>query len=275
MQLQAKRAVITGGGSGLGRELCLQLAALGVRLAVTDINPETGKETLKRVNELQGADARHNFVAVCDVGSEAGIARLAEEVRNRWAGLDILINNAGIAAAGRVDETSEADWQRMLDINLLSAARSARAFVPLLRAQGAGHIVNVASFAGLACAPGMASYNVAKAGLIALSETMRAELAPAGVGVSVACPAFFTSNLLNSITGQAEIKGQIERIMRRSRVQVGDVARDIIEAIENNRFMIISHPEARRAYLLKRLMPERFFRMILKKSGHLMSSKKS
>ncbi len=272
MQFQSKRAVVTGGGSGLGRELCLQLARQGVQLAVADINLEGASETLRLAGELPGADLDSSFAIACDVGSEAEIEHLAGEVTRRWSGLDILINNAGIAAAGPIDETSESDWQRMLNINLLGAVRGCRAFAPMLRRQRQGHIVNVASFAGLACAPGMVSYNVAKAGVIALSETIRGELAPDGVNVSVACPAFFVSNLLDSVQGQPAIKGHIEKIMQRSRVQVSDVARDIIAAIEKNRFMVISHSDARRAYLLKRLMPDRFFRLILAKSGRLAKS---
>ncbi len=261
--------MITGGGSGLGRELCLQLARRGAALAVADIRLERAEQTLSLANQLPGADVARSFAVHCDVGSESEVNRLAEQVAARWSGLDILVNNAGVAAAGRVEEICEADWQQMLNINLMGAVRGCRAFVPMLRAQGAGHIVNVASFAGLACAPGMASYNVAKSGVIALSESLRGELAPAGVGVSVACPAFFTSRLLESLEGQQQVKGHIERLMQRSEVQAADVGRDILEAIESNRFLVISHPDARRGYFMKRLMPERFFRMILKRSGQV------
>lgn len=267
MEIQRKRAVVTGGGSGLGRALCLEFARRGAAVAVADIQPERARETLELVLDAPQADASRSFTVTCDVGKEEGFLELAELVAERWSGLDILVNNAGIAAVGTVDETSETDWNHMLNINLMGVVRGCRTFVPMLKAQQSGHIANVASFAGLACGPGMASYNVAKAGVIALSETLRGELASSGITVSVACPSFFVSNLLELSDAPPQVKDRVEHVMRSSPVQAQHVAEDMIDAIVKGRFMVITHRKARRAHLLKRLMPERFFREIQKQIG--------
>lgn len=259
---QGNKAIVTGGGSGLGKALCLQLADRGVSLAVADIDYERASETVAEINASQPVS--DTFAVRCDVGREDGFEQLQLEVASRWHNeLDLLINNAGIASAGELANTDDDEWRRVLGINLLGVVRGCRAFVPLLSARGQGHVVNIASFAGLACAPGMVTYNVSKAGVIALSESLRGEVAKDGVGVSVACPSFFKTNLLESFNGSPALAGQVEKLMSRSAVQAGGVARDILDGIEKNRFMIISHREARNAYRFKRWMPERFFRQMM------------
>lgn len=257
--LPGNKALVTGGGSGLGRALCLQLADRGVSVGVADIDVERAAETLDMIIRRTGSD--DSFAAACDVGQENGFASLLVEIRQRWDNqLDLLINNAGIASAGDLVCTDEAEWRSLLEVNLLGVARGCRHFVPLLLARQRGHVVNIASFAGLACAPGMVTYNVSKAGVIALSDSLRGELLSAGIGVSVACPAFFKTRLLENFNGSQAIASQVERWMQRSPIQADNVARDILAAVEKNQFMIISHPEARRAYWFKRWFPERFFK---------------
>lgn len=262
MQLiRGKHAVVTGGGSGLGRSLCLQLAARGIAVAVADIDLQRARET---VAQMQDADAAANsFAVTCDVSQEHGFEKIKNEIRSHWDGhLALLINNAGVASAGGLLETDEAQWQRLIGINLLGVARGCRQLLPLMMSGPDGHVVNVASFAGLACAPGMVTYNVSKAGVIALSESLRGELQAHGIGVSVACPAFFKTRLLDTFSGPEGVVGRVEKMMQRSKVQADDVAGDIISAIEKNQFMVISHPQARHAYRLKRWFPKRFFTLI-------------
>lgn len=266
--LPGSAAVVTGGSSGLGRALCLQLADRGVAVAVADVDAAGAAETLHDMRPANG-ELQH-FTVDCDIRREDGFAALKNEIAVRWQGhLDLLINNAGIARAGNILQTSEDDWQQMLNTNLLGVIRGCRELVPTLRSQEHAHIVNVASFAGLACAPGMISYNVAKAGVIALSESLRGELQPLGIGVTVACPAFFATNLLNDFNAPPEITEKIRRVMQRSDVQATDVAKDIIRAIEQNRFMVISHRHARYAWLLKRLAPNQFFKLMQRQTAGL------
>ncbi|NNF51841.1 MAG: SDR family NAD(P)-dependent oxidoreductase [Gammaproteobacteria bacterium] len=266
-------AVVTGGSSGLGRVLCLELARRGVSVAIADRDVGGAAETMA----LMPADLCElpHFAVACDIRRNQDFLDLRNEIGERWQGrLNLLVNNAGIARAGDISQTSEDDWQLMLDTNLMGVIRGCRELLPVLRASGNGYIVNVASFAGLANAPGMISYNVAKAGVIALSESLRGELRPMGIGVSVACPAFFATNLLNDFNAPPEVTQKVQRMMQRSRVQGIDVATDIVYAIEHERFMVISHGEARRAYLLKRLLPEWFFKAIQRQTSGLYGSRK-
>ncbi|HMI84330.1 MAG TPA: SDR family oxidoreductase [Polyangiaceae bacterium] len=262
-----KRVVITGGGSGLGRALALRFARERWRVAIADINVERGEETLAQVQKA-GSDG---FVQRCDVALDRDFDTLAERVTKEWGGLDVLVNNAGIATAGSVQATPLADWEAVININLLGAVRGCRTFVPLLVAQHSGHIVNIASFAALASAPGMASYNVTKAAVFSLSETLRAEVFDEGVDVTVACPAFFRTNLLESFRGpDPSAKAIVARLMERATVTAEDVANDIYEATMQGRFLVISHADSRWQYRIKRAAPEIFYREVRRKMKKMM-----
>jgi short-subunit dehydrogenase len=125
--------------------------------------------------------------------------------------------------------------------------------------------VNVASFAAIASAPGMVAYNVAKAGVVSLSESLRAEVCDEGVDVTVACPSFFQTNLLESFRSpDPGIRGKVMRLMQNARVTADDVARDIYDGVVHRRFLVISHEEARWHHRLKRALPEIFYREVRK-----------
>jgi NAD(P)-dependent dehydrogenase (short-subunit alcohol dehydrogenase family) len=255
-----KRAVITGAASGLGRALALRFAREGWRVAIADLNEARMQETLAVVAQAGGS----GFTQRCDVCSANDFAALAERVRQEWGGADVLVNNAGIATGGSVVESRYEDWQRVLDINLMGVVRGCKTFVPMMLAQKSGHVVNIASFAGIASPPNMASYNVAKAGVISLSESLRAETIDEGVDVSVACPSFFKTNLTESISAPADqwMKKFTEVVMERSKVGAEDVADDIFRAVHEGRFMIITHDDARMQWRVKRAAPEFFYKMV-------------
>ena len=254
-----KRVVITGAGSGLGRALALRFARERWRVAIADINVDRAEETLAQVRSAGG----DGFVQRCDVGHDQDFEALADRVKKEWGGLDVIVNNAGIATAGTVQATSMADWEVVININLLGAVRGCRTFVPMLLSQRSGHVVNIASFAALASAPGMVSYNVTKAGVFSLSETLRAEVFDEGVDVTVACPAFFRTNLLESFRGpDPAVKATVARFMERASVTAEDVANDIYEAVMNGRFLVISHADSRWQYRMKRAAPEIFYREV-------------
>lgn len=261
-------AVVTGGSSGLGKTLCLELARRGVTVAIADLDTEGAAATLQSL-QPSGSNLQH-FSVACDIRRSEDFVSLRHEIEKRWMGrLNLLVNNAGIARAGNITQTSEDDWQLMLDTNLMGVIRGCRELLPLLSAASSAYLVNIASFAGLACAPGMISYNVAKAGVIALSESLRAELQPLGIGVSVACPAFFATNLLRDFNAPPEVTAKVQRMMQRSETQASDVAAGILDAVARDQFMIIAHRDARRAYLLKRFLPQQFFKVILKQTSNM------
>ena len=256
-----RRVLVTGAGSGLGRALCLEFALRRWQVACTDVNADAAQQTLQAIQLQGGSGLAHPL----DVTSEASFTEAVHLAEAHWGGLDVLINNAGVATAGTVVDSPLDQWRWVLDINLLGCVRGARAVIPLMIEQGGGHIVNVASFAGIANPPALASYNAAKAAVISLSETLRFELHAQGIGVSVACPSFFKTNLLNSGRSTApQVERLVQRLMDRARVTAEDVARDIYLAVRRDRFLVISHGDARQRARLKKWLPEVYFRLAVK-----------
>jgi NAD(P)-dependent dehydrogenase (short-subunit alcohol dehydrogenase family) len=277
---EGKRVFITGAGSGLGRALALRFGRDGWRVACTDLALPGVEQTLAEVRAAGG----DGFAGLCDVTSDESFSAMAARLQAEWGGVDVLINNAGVATKGTVAEAPIEQWRWVLDINLLGCVRGARAVIPMLVAQGGGHIVNVASFAGIANPPAMASYNASKAAVIALSESLRHEMEPHGVGVSVACPSFFKTNLVsNSRKGPqqagAEPSPQMERIVQRLMEKSGftadSVASDIFDAIRDKRFMVLVCAEDRRQVVIKRASPEWYFRIVQKSTAKFMLKRTS
>lgn len=257
--LKDRRIVITGGGSGLGREIALRFAREGWRVAIADINEQGANETLAQVEQAGGS----GFTQICNVREVADFEKLAQRLRDEWNGVDVVVNNAGIASAGSVVESRYSDWDTTLDINLMGVVRGCRELVPLLTEQGAGHVVNTASFAAIATPPSMAAYNVSKAAVVALSESLRAEVIDEGVDVSVACPSFFRTNLADSmISPDPAMKAVTQIIMDAQPVTAEDVAEDIYQAVMKRRFMVITHKDARMQWRMKRMAPEFFYKMV-------------
>ena len=274
-QQARKRVFITGAGSGLGKALALRFAADGWRVAVTDVDLAAASQTLSEVLSTGGS----GFADVCNVTSEESFAAIAARLQREWNGVDVLVNNAGVATKGTVAESSLEQWQWVLNINLLGCVRGARAIIPLLTAQGSGHIVNIASFAGIANPPAMASYNAAKAAVISLSETLRHELEAQGVSVSVVCPSFFKTNLIATSRQASPEQGDepspqmdriVQRLMEKSSITADSVATDIFDAVRNKRFLVLVNADDKRQVLLKRLSPEFYYRMVQRATAKFM-----
>jgi len=254
-----RRVVITGAGSGLGRALALEFASRGWRVAVTDINMARLAESAAQV-AAAGGSARE---IACDVTKPADFARVLEAVRTGWGGIDVLVNNAGVAAGGFMDRIPMDEWERIIDINLKSVIIGCRTFIPQFAAQGSGHIVNVASNAGIASLAEMSSYNVTKAGVISLSETLRVELAPRGVGVTVVCPTFFKTNLMDGFRSSDERQRRLaEGMFAKASIGAGEIARHVVRSIERGRLYALAQKDARLAWRGKRLAPEAYFRFL-------------
>ncbi|MGB0954456.1 MAG: SDR family NAD(P)-dependent oxidoreductase [Panacagrimonas sp.] len=266
--LNQARVLISGGGGGLGRALCRQLAQSGARLCISDRRLEAAEQTLSQLQASGG----EGFAVELDVTREADFSSAIEQMQKRWGGIDILINNAGVASAGTVADAPLEQWQAVLDINLLGYVRGCRVAIPALRQSPSAHIVNIASFAGIANPPAMASYNAAKAAVISLSESLRFELDP-DIAVTVACPAFFQTDLLATSEAQLgetaagaapQMKAVMNKMMQRAPLSADDVAESILGAVEENRFLVIPHPDARQQTWLKRASPEWYFRSVRK-----------
>ena len=260
--------VITGAGSGLGAAMAHRFARQGYAVAVTDIDPGRAGTVL---DELRSSGAT-GLAMKLDVTAQADWEALARRVVAEWGGCNVLVNNAGVAVAGRCEETPLADWQWVLDVDLMGVVRGCHRFLPLLREAAAGgdqaHIVNMASFAGFSAMPGISAYGTAKAGVIALSEHLFTELGEAGIGVSVVCPSFVATNLLEGFRApDPAYRKRVERWMARSEISAGQVADAVIDAVRSRRFLVLTHPETRWALRLKRWWPGRYFRQVARLSA--------
>jgi len=269
--MQAKTspvAVISGAGSGLGRAMARRFAAGGWRVVVTD-------QHVERAEAVAGELAGDGHAARgLDVTDSAQWESLVAFVDAQFGRVDALVNNAGVATGGMLGDTPLEDWQWVLEINLMGVVRGCHHFVGRFREQGSGHIVNVASWAGLAAAPGIASYGTAKAAVVALSEMLRAEMQPYGVEVSVLCPAFVKTGLTETMRAPDDIYLQrVQRWMEHSGVSAEDVAETVYQATQKPKFLLLTHSETRWQYRIKRWFPSLYFRMLMRTMRQLMPRK--
>ncbi|MED5607997.1 SDR family oxidoreductase [Pseudomonas sp. JH-2] len=249
------RMMITGAGSGLGREIALRWAREGWRLALADINDEGLAETLRLVREAGG----DGFTQRCDVRDYSQLTALAQACDEKLGGIDIIVNNAGVASGGFFEELSLEDWDWQISINLMGVVKGCKAFLPLLE-RSHGRIINIASMAALMQGPAMSNYNVAKAGVVALSESLLAELGLVDVKVHVVCPSFFQTNLLDSFRGPSpEMKSQVGKLLEGSPISAADIADYIHQEVGRGSFMILPHEQGRLAWQVKQQNPQAIY----------------
>ncbi len=205
-----------------------------------------------------------------DVRSDADWAAAREVVERDWGGLDLLVNNAGVAAGGRIDVAEMSEWEAMVAVNLLGVARGCRTFAPVFKGQGSGTIVNIASLAGLAQAPAMAAYNATKAGVVALSETLLHELGPHGVQISVVCPSFLRTNLAVSLRGaDALAESGKERHLNQARRTPEVVAARLMRGVDAGRYLVFTEPIGACAHWAKRLASPMYHWVLVREGRRL------
>ena len=265
------RVLITGAGSGLGAAMARIYAERGAQVAVVDIQLERAEDTIAALPQVDGG----HLALTADVGSDASMEALRDTIEHKWGGLNVLVNNAGVASGGEIVAITPAEWDRVLNINLMGVVRGCRLFVPMLLRQSGGLVINTASFAGLAGAPTLGAYGVSKAGVVALSESLNAEMKMHGGHCSVLCPSFFQTRLLESCApGQEEVRQFAGRLMKKGRLNADDVARYAIDEAQSGRFLLLPHPDTRRRWWLKRWFPgfyyratERYFAQMRQRAG--------
>lgn len=195
MSLAGKVAVVTGGGSGIGRAIALRLARDGARVAVLDLRPEAADEAVGAIRAAGGVAVAHP----ADVAQSASVARAAERVRAELGPVAILVASAGIAGFEPLAQMSEASFDRMIAVHLKGTFNACKEFAPDMTAAGWGRIVNLSSAAGLnGGGPGLAHYAAAKAGIIGLTKALALELGPAGVTVNAIAPGLIDTPLIRS-----------------------------------------------------------------------------
>jgi short-subunit dehydrogenase len=249
-----KRVFITGASSGLGLELAKQLAADGWTLGLFDRN----LERLTTV-EAELADAGVKLIAYPgDVTHADELTVAVNSFAATHDGLDVMINNAGVAGGGSMMEVSLEDWRWIIDINVMGVVHGTRAAIPHLQRNGSGLLINIASAAAFASAPGMISYNATKAAVVSISETLVNELRAAGTQVCVVMPAFFRSSLLETLRGPEHARVLADKVTQRSQLSAEQAARDLLTAAADGQTYIVLPRAARTMWRMKRWMPLRF-----------------
>lgn len=232
-----RRVLVTGGAGGLGAALTAAFRDRGDQVLTGDI--------------ADGADL------TLDVRSDDDWAAAHDWVQENWGGLDVLVNNAGVAGGGRVDVAGLDEWQWITEINLFGVVRGTRTFVPMFKQQHSGHIVNIASLAGLVHPAGMGSYNAVKAGVVAFSETCAHELAEWDIRCSVVCPSYFRTKLLENMQalqppGADTAVGQvIGGLVAAAPLGPDEIAVAVLECMDRGDELILPDEAARAAYELK------------------------
>jgi len=185
-----------------------------------DVREPGLQEVWQQVREVGG----DGFIQRCDVRDYSQLTAFAQACESKFGGIDIIVNNAGVASGGFFSELSLEDWDWQIAINLMGVVKGCKAFLPLLE-KSKGKIINIASMAALMQGPAMSNYNVAKAGVVALSESLLIELAHQEVGVHVVCPSFFQTNLLDSFRGPTPaMKAQVGKLLESSPISAADIA---------------------------------------------------
>ncbi|MES2105155.1 MAG: SDR family oxidoreductase [Pseudomonadota bacterium] len=254
-------AVITGGGSGFGREFANIGARLGMKLVLADVQQDA-LDKAKAELEAQGAQV---LAMRCDVRHAAEVQALADATMQRFGAVHLVFNNAGVGSGGLVWENTQADWEWVLGVNLWGVIHGVRIFTKLMLEcaktdpEYEGHIVNTASMAGLLNAPTMGVYNVSKHAVVSLSETLYQDLdlVEAPIGASVLCPYFVPTGISQSqrnrpddvaaaapTASQRAAQAMSDKAVSSGKVSAVDVAEMTFNAIRDKQFYIYSHPSA-------------------------------
>jgi NAD(P)-dependent dehydrogenase (short-subunit alcohol dehydrogenase family) len=256
--LKGKVAAVTGAASGLGRAMALAFAREGMDLALGDVD----ERNLSPVREEIARLGRRAFPMKLDVSNPGEVEAFAEQTVKALGAVHVVCNNAGVSPIGAAWENTVDEWRWILGVNLWGVIHGVRAFAPRLIAQGAGHIVNTASVAGLICPPGSGAYNVTKHAVVALSETLHHDLRERGaaVGVSVLCPAYVPTGIADSERNRpAGIsisektretlarEAMLKKAVASGRLSADEVAAAVVRAVKEERFYILTHPRIKGA----------------------------
>lgn len=262
-ELTGRVAVVTGGASGIGLALAHAFAAEGMKVVIADIEPDALERAAAELGDA-GAEVR---AVVCDVSDGAAVDALASAAVDAFGAVHVVCNNAGVSGGGLLQDLTTKDWEWILGVNLWGVIHGVRAFLPLLVAQGQGHIVNTGSVLGLFSAPFTAPYSVSKYGVVALSESLFHELAMTSpeVGVSVLCPGWVDTNLhsadrnrptelrddtetdtdtgtdTDDPPGVGDGIGEVLKGVMAEGMAPADVAAKVVAAVKDRQFYVITH----------------------------------
>ena len=244
-------ALVTGGASGIGRALCRELARRGALAVVADIDGEGAQEAADSIAAAGG----RAVAARLDVRRPADVQNLVDQAVRDHGRLDYMFNNAGIGVGGEVRDLTLDHWREVIDINLMGVVHGVAAAYPVMIRQRAGHIINVASLAGLIWSPGLAPYATTKSAVVGLSTALRAEAEAWSVRVSVVCPGFVDTAIFDNAIGVKLDKEEALKKIRLPLMPAPQAAQKILQGVERNRAIIVFPASAKLLWWLTRIDP--------------------
>jgi NAD(P)-dependent dehydrogenase (short-subunit alcohol dehydrogenase family) len=256
-ELAGKAAFVTGGAGGIGLALGTAFAQAGMKVMLADIETEALAEAVKSLQDF----APNVRGVACDVADPISVERAANASCEAFGNVHVVCNNAGVAAAGGIDNISLDNWRWVLDVNLMGVLHGIRTFLPHIRAHGeGGHIINTASMAGMNSGLGFSPYVASKFAVVGMSEGLATQLKPFGIGVSVLCPGFVRTRIGESGRNRPQRYGATQtpdpaspaglllaQITERlqSGLDPADVAARVLAAIRDDELYVFTHPEMR------------------------------
>lgn len=237
--LRDATVVVTGAGSGIGRAAALSFARRGARVVVSDLRDERAKVVAAEIAAAGGGA----LAVTTDVSRESDLLALRDASLSAFGRVDVVMNNVGVVVMGPPETLPDDAWQRALDVNLMSIARSNRVFLPLLIEQGRGHVVNTASASGLlAYGFDRLPYVATKHAVVGITEALALYLAPKGIGVTCLCPSGVITNIMDDLTVHGQTSLQ-PRAPRHSLSEPNDVGEAVADAVTSGRFLVTTAPE--------------------------------
>jgi NAD(P)-dependent dehydrogenase (short-subunit alcohol dehydrogenase family) len=253
-----KRAFITGAAGGLGLAFAKALAGDGWTVGITDVDGDALDRAVTELSAAGGVVHAFKF----DVSDFEQYSAVAAEFLNKTGGIDVLINNAGIGCGGNFEELSIELWKKVMDINLMGPIYGCKLFIPAMKAQKSGHIVNLASAAAVAHPPQTSPYNVSKAAMVGLTESLFNELVEFNITASVFMPSFIRTNIGTNTIGTPTVKARAVVAVAKSNLTSDWAVNEVFRGIEAGKIYTVRPALIQSLWLFKRLCPETYMRVI-------------
>jgi NAD(P)-dependent dehydrogenase (short-subunit alcohol dehydrogenase family) len=268
MRLQGRTAVITGAGNGIGRAIAVALARRGCHLALADVD-ETG---MTETAELVRRDALRVSRHLLDVADRAAVAEFPRVVAAEHPGVDVLVNNAGVAVGGTFEQVSEEDFEWLFEINFWGVVRMTRAFLPRLRKSEDARVVNLSSIYGVVAPPEQTAYSASKFAVRGFSESLRHELDALGIGVTVVHPGGVATTIAEKArvpagVSEEEIARRMEKYRKLLRMPPEVAGEIIVRGVERRQSRVLVGSDAKAISLIARLLPASYWKLLALRAG--------